>query len=65
MIVSAEIEGVHVLPLVSCDLPEKFQHFINTFNCQCGDNDILKIISLNYFLNVIKCVNEEEKYRGR
>ena len=49
MVVSAEIEGGHGLPLGSNYLLEKFQNVIKAVNFWCGDNEILKNVAPQLF----------------
>ena len=56
----SEIKGVHGLPLDINSILGQFKRVIKNVKCWCGDNDIIDNFTPNYFLQVIKCINERE-----
>ena len=57
---SANIEGVHVLPLDCCGVAQQLQNFINSIKYWCSDYNIKEKSSIKYFREVIKRANKDE-----
>ena len=57
---SANIEGVHGLPLGCNGFAHQLQNFIKFVKSQCGDYDIQGKSSLRYFRELIEHVNKNK-----
>ena len=60
VVLSAHIEGGHILPLKNHDFSDQLQCVFKYAKFRCGDNNINKISPLKYFRELIKCVNKRE-----
>ena len=60
VIVSAKVEGGHVLPFDCCGVAKQLHNMVNSIKYRCGDNNVLEKSSMRYFREVIKRVNKKE-----
>ena len=60
VVASANIEGVHGLPLELCSVAQQLKNIIKADKYRFGFHNIKNKSSIRYFREVIKCVNKKE-----